>query len=87
MGEAPRRKLRGKDAGDALDKHGYAALQQPLGDIFADVDKPCFDSVLSGGSSGKYFNEVHRLKRKATTLPRCIYSESGRQGQEVEGHP
>ena len=38
--EAFRRKLRGKDAGDALDKHGCAALQQPLGDIFADVDKP-----------------------------------------------
>ena len=64
------RKLRGKSVEDILGKHGHAAHQAVLDEILTIMKKPCFDSMLTGGSLGNYVHEVEGLRRKAATLLR-----------------
>lgn len=67
-----RRKFRGKSAEDILQPHGYPALRKSLDEILADMDKPCFNSMLSGGSLESYAKEVSELAKRAATLQRGV---------------
>jgi hypothetical protein len=64
------RKFQGKSVEDILGKHGHAAHQAVLDEILTIMKKPCFDSMLTGGSLGNYINEVEGLRKKAATLLR-----------------
>ena len=64
------RKFQGKSVEDILGKHGHAAHQAVLGEILTIMKKPCFDSMLTGGSLGNYITEVEGLRKKAATLLR-----------------